>query len=146
MPCRNAASRMYSSSPTSISMSTGSKLIRCMSATGHLLDSEKDCAGYGGWRRLSTAPPTGSGSGRNCACAVGRDVGVAFGVGHLVQEHVRALEGVAPHVVEGPQLLRVVQIEVRLTDQGLAVVADVTEIGDDVGEVLAVVQGFPFTE
>src|SRR2546430_69795 len=62
---------------------------------------------------------------------VGRDVRLALGVGHLVQQHVGAAEGDAPHVVEGPELLRVVQVEMRLGDQGLAVVADVAQVGDD---------------
>src|SRR6185437_1472259 len=108
MPCRKAASRMFSSSPTSISMSTGSKLMRCVSAT-------KISSGSQGLRRYRwMAPRAGSqrhqpmcASGRDGAGAVRRDVGLALLVGHLVEQHVGAVERVAADVVEGPQLLRV---------------------------------------
>jgi len=63
--------------------------------------------------------------------------------GHLVQQHVGAVERDAADVVQRPHLLRI-EVEVRLRDQRVAVVADVAErILHDLGEVLAVVQRLP---
>src|SRR5882672_9424286 len=121
MPWRNAASRMFSSSLTSMSRLTGSKLILCESA---MATPPGAAIGVG----LVTAGGTAGGAGatrrwfsdRGRACAVLRDVRVPLGVGHLVQQHVGAVERVAAHVVEGPHLLRI-QIQVRLPDERLAV-------------------------
>src|SRR3954451_16916850 len=131
MPWRKAASRMFSSSPTSISMSTGSKLMRCMSAT-EISSAALVDVGVPGWVL-------------DGACAIRRDVRVALLVAHVVEQYVRAVERVDSNVVERPHLRRV-EIEMRLPDERLAVVAHVAEIGDDVGEVPAVVQCLPFPE
>src|SRR6185437_12419952 len=150
MPFRNAASRIFSSSPTSISMLTGSKLMRCMSATDASLGFR-----WASWNPVGgagevTTPPTGgggldglhgsgptAGSAGQRVGAIRRDVGLALLVAHLVEQHVRAVEHAAADVVEGPHLLRI-EVKMRLRDQRLTVVADVAEIGDDVGQVLAV--------
>src|SRR4028118_1679867 len=76
------------------------------------------------------------------ALLVLREPLLAFVVRHLVEQHARALELDALHVVQRPHL-RLVELDVRLRDQGVAVVADVAEILVDVGQVPAMVQGLP---
>src|SRR4051794_25657733 len=70
-----------------------------------------------------------SGAGRRpagrSALLVRLDVLVALLLGHLVERHVGARERVALDVVERPELLGVVEVEVRLGHQRLAVVPDV---------------------
>ena len=62
---------------------------------------------------------------------------------HLVEQDVRALQRrAAAQVVQRPHLLRV-EVQVRLGDQRLAVVADVAHVGDHVGPVPAVVERLP---
>src|SRR3954452_23821178 len=139
MPWRKAALSSVSSSSACISMPTGSN------RTVWVFPMAAAAAGGAG------TPPAGRGSGLG---ALGRratggaarpvvgDVLLALLGGHLVEEHVGALEGDALHLVERPHLLRV-QIQVRLRDQRVAVVADVPEVLHDLGEVPAVVQGLP---
>src|SRR4028118_587144 len=76
------------------------------------------------------------------ALLVLREPLLAFVVRHLVEQHARALELDALHVVQRPHL-RLVELDVRLRDQGVAVVADVSEILVDVGQIPTVVQGLP---
>src|ERR1044071_6081898 len=124
MPCLNAALRIVSSSSTSISMPTGSKRTVCVLPILEAL-----------LRRRRTA-------GRAAALVLGH-VLLALLRRHLVQQHVGAVERDALDLVERPHLLRV-EVEMRLRDQRVAVVADVAErVLHDLGEVLAVVQGLP---
>src|SRR3954466_11834639 len=117
MPCRKAALRIVSSSSTSISMPTGSKRTVCVVPTALL-------------RRRRTA-------GR-AAALVGGHVRLALLRRHLVEQHVGAVERDAADLVERPHLLRV-EIQMRLRDQRVAVVADVAErVLHDLREVLAV--------
>src|SRR6185312_14194007 len=87
-PCRKAASRMFSSSATSISMSTGSKLMRCLSSTGFSFAADEfvgipvDGAG-----KFDTVPPTGVWDLRQGVGPIGRNVCVPFLVAHLVEQH-----------------------------------------------------------
>src|SRR4051794_26258283 len=103
-PCSAAARRIVCSSSTSISMPTGSNLTTCLS-------------------------PMESVVGR-CGAAGGASLDVASGergalvIGHLVQQYVRAGQRRAlAQVVERPHLVGV-QVQVRLRDHRLAVVAD----------------------
>src|SRR4028118_107506 len=76
------------------------------------------------------------------ALLVLREPLLAFVVRHLVEQHARALELDALHVVQRPHL-RLVELDVRLRDEGVAVVADVAEVLEDVLKVPTVVQGLP---
>src|SRR5215475_9716856 len=79
------------------------------------------------------------------ALAVLDGVGLAVFGGHLVEEHVGALQRwAAPQVVQRPHLLLVAQLQMRLRGHGLAVVADVAHVRHHVGPVPAVVEGLPF--
>src|SRR3954449_3957253 len=118
MPCRKAALRTVSSSSTSISMPTGSKRTVCVFPTSA--------------RRASR---------RASALVVGH-VRLALLRRHLVQQHVGAVERDPADLVERPHLLGI-EVQVRLRDERVAVVADVPEVSHDVPEVLAVVQGLP---
>src|ERR1700679_3821562 len=69
-------------------------------------------------------------------------VGLALGRRHLVEQDVGALQRVALDVLQLPHLLRI-QIEMRLRDERLAVVTDIAEVLDDLGEILAVVHRLP---
>src|SRR3954470_13121257 len=102
MPCRKAALRIVSSSLTSISMPTGSKRTVCVSPMLCSLAGERTAGGA-------------------AALVVGH-VGLALGRGHLVQQHVGAVERDPAALVERPHLLRI-QVQVRLRDQRVAVVA-----------------------
>src|SRR3954464_6125292 len=125
MPCLKAALRMVSSSSTSISMPTGSNLTVCTFPTFACL--------------LRRGP-----AGRPSALVLGH-VLLALLRRHLVQQHVGAVERDPADLVERPHLLRV-EVQVRLRDQRVPVVADVAErVLHDLGEVLAVVQRLPFT-
>src|ERR1700722_2872272 len=158
MPCSAAARRTVWSSLTSISMPTGSNRTVCFgfSAIGAPLV-----------KLPRPAPPTWLGRGRSrwntrpfgikgfgllarrggttrraLLDVVGRE-GRALLVGHLVEQHVGRLDvGHPTQVVERPHVLRV-EVEVRLGDQRLAVVADVSHVGDRVGPVPAVVERLP---
>src|SRR4029079_19307375 len=97
MPCQNAASRIFSSSPTSISMLTGAKLMRCMSAMDVSLVFSRaswiPVGGAGGARhhppgggldgRLSRPGPTAGSAGQRVG-AIRRDVRLALLVTHVV--------------------------------------------------------------
>src|SRR3954454_23748622 len=106
MPCRKAALRIVSSSSTSISMPTGSKRTVCVSP-------------------MVFARSGGGPAGRAPALVVGH-VGLALLRRHLVQQHVRAVERDALDLVERPHLLGI-EVQVRLRDERVAVVADVSE-------------------
>src|SRR5688572_31556581 len=67
---------------------------------------------------------------------------LALFVGHFVDQHPRALELDAPGLIQGPHL-RVVEEDVRLRGQGVAVVADVTQILLDVGQIPVMLEGLP---
>src|SRR4051794_36563323 len=120
MPCRKAAWRIVSSSSTSISMPTGSKRTVCVALI----------------LRLGGGP-----AGRASALVVGH-VRLALLRRHLVQEHVRAVERDPADLVEAPHLLRV-EVQVRLRDERVPVVAHVAEVLHDLPDVLAVVQRLP---
>src|SRR6202011_2430984 len=90
-------------------------------------------SGRGSVRRRAPGPGAG---------LVVRDVPLALRVRHLVEEHVRAVERVAADVVQRPHLLGI-KVEMRLRDERLPVVADVTEVLDDLGEILTVVERLP---
>src|ERR1700755_1981555 len=97
-----------------------------------------------GWgsRSAPPAPPAGwSGSGRRTArrpaALVLGHVLLALLGRHLVQEHVRAVERDALDLVQGPHLLGI-EVQVRLRDERVPVVADVPEVLHDLGDVLAV--------
>src|SRR4051794_18037958 len=136
IPCRKAAFRIVSSSSTSISMPTGSNRTVCVFPIGAL---------WVGSRRAPPAPQSWSGGGlrwaaRRPATLVVRHVLLALLGRHLVQEHVRAVERDALDLVQGPHLLGI-QVEVRLRDQRVPVVADVAEVvAHDLGEVVTVVE------
>src|SRR3954452_9287098 len=108
MPCLKAALRMVSSSSTSISMPTGSNRTVCVFPTV-----------------ARSALPGERPAGRP-ALLVGRHVLLALLGRHLVQQHVGAVERDSADVVQRPHLLRI-EVEVRLRDQRVAVVADVAE-------------------
>src|SRR3954449_10045473 len=139
IPCRKAAWRIVSSSSTSISMPTGWKRTVCVFPMARV--------GWGS-RRAPPAPPAGrSGRGRRTACRpaalVLGHVALALLGRHLVQEHVRAVERDALDLVQGPHLLGI-EVEVRLRDQRVPVVADVAEVvAHDLGEVVTVVERLP---
>src|SRR3954454_21771444 len=120
MPCLKAALRMVSSSSTSISMPTGSNRTVCVLPT---------CA-------CSVLP--GERPAGGAALLVVGHVGLALLGGHLVQQHVGAVERDPPALVQGPHLLRI-EVEMWLRDERVPVVADVAEVLHDVREVLAVV-------
>src|SRR6478609_2826643 len=127
MPCANAALRIVSSSLTSISMPTGSKRTVCVLSPIR-----------GVLRGRRTA-------GRAAALVLGH-VLLALLRGHLVQQHVGAVERDPADLVERPHLLRI-QVQVRLRDERVPVVADVPEgVLHDLGEVLAVVERLPLTD
>src|SRR3954447_23897004 len=87
MPWRKAALRIVSDSSTSISMPTGSKRTVCvLSAT-------------------TASPSSGGRTAGRAAALVGRHVLLALLGRHLVQQHVRAVERDALHLVERPHLL-----------------------------------------
>src|SRR3954447_108122 len=136
MPCRKAAFRMVSSSSTSISMPTGSKRTVCVFPMA--VEGSRRCRRLPrrwwlrGRRRASGGTP---------ALVVGH-VALALLGRHLVEEHVGAVERDPATVVEGPHLLRI-EVQVRLRDQRVAVVADVPEGLYDLGEVIAVMQRLP---
>src|SRR6195256_2119614 len=121
-PCRNAALRTVSSSSTSISMPTGSKRTVCL-APIRVLSCLGTCGtrapGRGPWlsRRLA---------GYGCRPAAWAALAVVSGErltflgGHGVQQDVGAWEGTPAEVVERPQLLRIVEIQVGLGDERLA--------------------------
>src|SRR4051794_22007245 len=121
-PCRKAALRIVSASSTSISRPTGSK------------------------RTVWVLPTPLSGRGRTAgraAALVLGHVALALLGGHLVQEHVGTVEGDPADLVERPHLLGI-EVQVRLRDERVPVVADVPErVLHDLGEVLAVMQGLP---
>src|SRR3954454_17681635 len=135
-PCRKAALRTVSSSSPSISRPTGSKRTVWVlpmaiegsrrSGTGSLLPS------LGGCRRTSGG----------AAALVLRHVRLALLGRHLVEEHVGAVERDPSHLVEGPHLLGI-EVQVRLRDERVPVVADVPEVLHDLPDVLAVVEGLP---
>src|SRR6478752_10098646 len=128
MPCRKAALRMVSSSSTSISMPTGSNRTVCVLPTiaRSALPGERPACG--------------------AALLVVGHVLLALLGGHLVQQHVGAVERDALDVVQRPHLLGV-KVQMRLRDQRVAVVADVAErVLHDLGEVLAVMQGLPLAD
>src|SRR5580693_3064398 len=163
IPCSAAARRIVWSSPTSISMPTGSKRTLCLSGTVTSLRLPQSLPAGGLSRppdppgRLAPArgsfhgpvPDKGpSLSGGVTARGTTADVaGVERGallVAHLVEDYVRRLERCHPaQVVERPHLLLVAQFEVRLRDHGLAVVADVAHVADHIGPVPAVVERLP---
>src|SRR6185503_19805096 len=70
------------------------------------------------------------------------DVRLAILARHLVEDDVGALERDALRLVQGPHLLRI-EVQVRLRDERVPVVADVPEVLHDLREVLAVVEGLP---
>src|SRR5919112_1158166 len=70
---------------------------------------------------------------------------LALLVRHLVERYLRARERDALHVFQLPHLV-VLEEDVRLRDQGLAVGADVAEVLDDVGQIPVVVQGLPLAQ
>src|SRR4051794_20463964 len=161
IPCRNAALRTVSSSSASISMPTGSNRTVCvlpMAWRGSLASRprRRGGAGRGGWDpNPRPAPPpdvawrvaSGRGALRRRptgrpARPVVRDVRLALLRRHLVQEDVGALEGDALHLVQRPHLLRV-EIQVRLRDERVPVVADEPRLLHDVPDVLAVVERLP---
>src|SRR3954451_5488994 len=153
IPCSAAARRTVWSSSTSMSMPTGSNRTTCLSLMGW--SSAPSSLGWGGGEGPGAAPspPYGGWScgsgvrGRGTAGGgspdIGRVEGLLLVLRHLVEEDVRALQRWAPaQVVERPHLLGV-EVEVRLRDERLAVVADVAHVGDDVGPVPAVVERLP---
>src|SRR3954453_3939541 len=123
-PCSDAERSTVCSSSTSISMPTGSNLPRCLSP-------------------ICSAVLAGEATRGAALDVLGVELRALF-VGHLVEQHVRALQRSHPaQVVERPQLLRVVQVEVRLRDHRLAVVPDEAHVLDHVGPVPAVVERLP---
>src|SRR5215207_9883324 len=126
-PWRNAPLSTVSSSLTSNSMPTGSSRTVCVSAMA-----------------FCPCPSGRRGPAAGAAALVLGDVRLALFGRHPVQEDVGALERVAARLVERPHLLRV-EVEMRLRDERLAVVADVAELLHDVGDVHAVVEGLPLT-
>src|SRR6056297_3790455 len=76
------------------------------------------------------------------ALAVFRDMGVALGVGHGAKRIERRSQGVAPDMLQLPHVL-VVEPQVRLRHQRLAVVPHEVEILDRIGQIPAVVEGLP---
>src|SRR5258708_2666585 len=153
-------------SATSISMPTGSNRTTCLSAmnslanyvlrtgTGHTsVQEEEPRAGASaagpaallpGFLRYRSGVGGRGPSGRAAAHVV-RAEGLPLFRRPLVEQHVRALQrGHPAQVVQRPHLLRVVQVQVRLRDHGLAVVTHVAHVGHDVGPVPAVVEGLPF--
>src|SRR6476646_2166618 len=70
------------------------------------------------------------------------DVGLAVLRRHRVEEDVGALEGDALHLVERPHLLRI-EVQVRLRDERVPVVADEPRLLHDIRDVLAVVERLP---
>src|SRR3954454_16737581 len=163
IPCSAAARRMFWSSLTSMSMPTGSNRTRCLSLMSSLsrwlvVDGAGGANGLGpsheplvraSVRRLTPrSPSVGSRLRRRrpagpAATDVVRVERLLLVLGHLVQQDVGALQRWAPtQVVERPHLLRV-EVEVRLRDERLAIVADVAHVGDDVGPVPAVVERLP---
>src|SRR5215207_10547804 len=153
-PCRKAAWRTVSSSSAWISSPTGSNRTVCRWAIPRRLGLDSGLTRPG--RRLSVARPVQLSftsllaRGRREAAAgpatlVLGDVLLPLLRRHLVERDVGAREGEVLHVVERPELLLVVEVEVRLGHQRLAVVADVAEVLDDVREVPVVVQGLPLS-
>src|SRR5947208_1755441 len=150
-PCRKAPCRTVSSSVTSISSPTGSNRTMCRSAIHSLASRSITDGGDGrrgdsrGGHHRSMLPLRRSrrGTSARAALPVLLCVLLALLRRHLVERDVGAREGEVLHVVERPELLLVVEVEVRLGHQGLAVVADVAEVLDDVREVPVVVQGLP---
>src|SRR5215217_2635394 len=128
MPLRKAPRRTASS--TSNSMPTGSSRTVCFSPMSRAVRLDAHAL-------LRRRPAGGA------AALVLGDVRLAILRGHLVEEDVRALQRVAAGLVERPHLLRV-EVQMRLRDERVAVVADVAErVLHDLREVLAVVQGLP---
>src|ERR671911_1416806 len=120
---------MVSSSSTSNSMPTGSSRTVCFSPM------ENDPARPDAW--LRGRRPAGW-----AAALVLGDVGLAVLVAHLVEQDVRALERVAADLVQRPHLLGV-EVQVRLRDERVPVVAHVAELLHDLGDVHAVVERLP---
>src|SRR5918997_4673148 len=131
MPLRNAPRRTVSSSSTSNSIPTGSSRTVCFSPICHAVRLVH--------RQLLLRRRRASGG---AAGLVLRDVLLALLGRHLVDEDVRALQRVAAGLVERPHLLRV-QVQVRLRDERVPVVADVPELLHDLRDVHAVVERLP---
>src|SRR4051794_19412410 len=156
MPWRKAALRIVSSSSASISMPTGSNRTVCVLPMARGGARAPVGAGAEPARALR---PGGSASSvkrrarsargalrrrppRGATRPVARDVALALLGRHLVEEDVGALEGDALHLVERPHLLRV-EIQVRLRDERVAVVADEAGLLHHLGDVLAVMERLP---
>src|SRR4029079_6007938 len=86
--------------------------------------------------------PAGAGRAGGPAGLVLGDVRLAVLRRHLVEDDVGALERDALRLVQGPHLLRI-EVQVRLRDERVPVVADGPEVLHDLREVLAVVQRLP---
>src|ERR1700761_4349529 len=148
-PWRKAPRRTVSSSSTSNSIPTGSRRTWNVSpmASGPRMPRRRPAVVFRPIASLSTGSGGllgrlgGPAAGRAASLVLG-DVGLALLRRHLVEEDVGALEGVALHVVQRPHLLGI-QVEMRLRDERVAVVADVAEVLDDLSEILAVVHGLP---
>src|SRR5215207_8987394 len=98
MPCLKAALRIVSSSSTSISMPTGSKRTVCVLPT------------------VARPPLAGERTAGRAALLVVGHVLLALLGGHLVQQHVGAVERDPLHVVQRPHRLGV-KVQMRLRDQ-----------------------------
>src|SRR3954447_10218370 len=160
MPWRKAALRTVSSSSASISMPTGSNRTVCvlpMTWRSFAANAGPRTRSLPGWvgPNPRPAPPSGvrrrAASGRSAlrrraprgpARPVARHVGLALLGRHLVEEDVGRLERDALRLVQRPHLLRI-EVQVRLRDERVPVVADVPEVLHDLREVLAMVQGLP---
>src|SRR5664279_2427379 len=99
-------------------------------ATGHQTDRLRGLSHGSGSRRCWLA------AGVATPLVLG-DVRFALLWGHRVEQNVRARDIDALALVQGPHLLRI-EIQMRLRDQRLAVVADVAQILERLGEILAV--------
>src|SRR5947209_17160291 len=147
-PCSAAARRMVWSSLTSISMPTGSKRMTCFSVMpprglrwirqviGKVSLETEPGSKQGGRRgrpgnREPGCPLRSAALALRRSRTAGRallDVASVERIPllsrHLVEQHVRAEDlGHPPQVIQGPHLLGI-QVQVRLADDGLAVVTD----------------------
>src|SRR5215213_10828187 len=147
-PCRKAAWRTVSFSSASISSPTGSNRTVCRWPIPRLVRTGgapgRPACRWSGHHYVNELLRLGLGEApAGAAALVLRDVVLPLLRGHLVERDVGAREGQVLHVVQRPELLRVVEVEVGLGHQRLAVVTYVAEVLDDVREVPVVVQGLP---